>query len=97
MGALWRPTGPHSGVPFGQRSVRSPAADGKTLMKWSATFDAVNIDEKAVSDALARAQTALEEAKSKGADLGGEEVAAVMAMIQRSTAQLHLKRKRHTV
>ena len=23
----------------------SPAADGKTLMKWSATFDAVNIDE----------------------------------------------------
>ncbi|SKA88616.1 F-type H+-transporting ATPase subunit epsilon [Prosthecobacter debontii] len=53
-----------------------------------------DIDEKAVEEALERAKRALEDLKQ------GEqqsEVAAVMAMIQRSTAQLHLKRKRKTV
>ncbi len=55
------------------------------------------IDEKAVEEALARAQSALEAAKSKGANLGDEEVAATMALIQRSTAQLHVKRKRRTL
>jgi mxaD protein len=31
----------------------SPAADGKTLMKWSATFDAVNIDEDIATEMVA--------------------------------------------
>ena len=52
------------------------------------------IDEKAVQEALDRAKHALENIKP-GAD--NEEVAAVMAMIQRSTAQLHVKRKRHSL
>lgn len=56
-----------------------------------------DIDEKAIEEALARAQTALEAAKNKGHDIGDEEVAATMAMIQRSTAQLHVKRKRRTL
>ena len=60
-------------------------------------IDVANIDEQAVSDALARAHVAIDEAKSKGTDMGSEEVAATMAMIQRSTAQLHVKRKRHTL
>lgn len=31
----------------------SPAAEGKTLMKWSATFDAVNIDEDIATEMVA--------------------------------------------
>ena len=31
----------------------TPAADGKTLMKWSATFDAVNIDEDIATEMVA--------------------------------------------
>lgn len=57
-------------------------------------IDADAIDEKAVQDALDRAKHALENIQP-GTD--NEEVAAVMAMIQRSTAQLHVKRKRHTL
>lgn len=53
-----------------------------------------DIDEKVVQEALDRAKHALENIKP-GTD--NEEVAAVMAMIQRSTAQLHVKRKRHTL
>ncbi len=53
-----------------------------------------DIDEKAVQEALDRAKHALENIQP-GTD--NEEVAAVMAMIQRSTAQLHVKRKRHTL
>ena len=53
-----------------------------------------DIDEKVVQEALDRAKHALENIKP-GSD--NEEVAAVMAMIQRSTAQLHVKRKRHTL
>jgi F-type H+-transporting ATPase subunit epsilon len=52
------------------------------------------IDEKAVEEAIARAHKSLEELKPGEHQ---EEVAAVMAMIQRSTAQLHLKRKRRVV
>jgi F-type H+-transporting ATPase subunit epsilon len=59
--------------------------------------DVADIDEKAVEEALARATAALEAAKTQGHDLGSEEVAATMAMIQRTTAQLHVKRKRRTV
>lgn len=52
------------------------------------------IDEKAVEEALERAKKSLENIKPGEQQ---EEVAAVMAMIQRSTAQLHLKRKRKSI
>ena len=52
------------------------------------------IDEKAVEEALKRAQERLEAIKH---DPHGEEVAIVMANIQKSMAQLHVKRKRRTV
>ena len=52
------------------------------------------IDEKAVEEALERAQKSLADLKPGEHQ---EEVAAVMAIIQRSTAQLHIKRKRKTV
>ncbi len=48
----------------------------------------VEIDEAVVEEALQRAQDALQE------KLGEEEIAAVEASIQKSLAQLHLKRKR---
>ena len=53
-----------------------------------------DIDEKAVEAALERAKHALENIQP-GHD--NEEVAAAMAMIQRSAAQLHVKRKRRTL
>ncbi len=49
-----------------------------------------DIDEHAVEKALQSAQQALLEKKA------GPEAEALMAMIQRSTAQLNLKRKRRT-
>lgn len=52
------------------------------------------IDEKAAEDALKRAQERLESIKH---DQGSEEVAMVMASIQKSMAQLHVKRKRRGV
>jgi F-type H+-transporting ATPase subunit epsilon len=57
-------------------------------------IDADKIDEKAVEEALARAQKSLADLKPGEQQ---EEVAAVMAAIQRASAQLHLKRKRKTV
>ncbi len=57
-------------------------------------IDVETIDEKAVEEALARAKSQLDTLKPGEHQ---EEVAAVMAMIQRSTAQLHLKRKRKTI
>ncbi|MBV6500897.1 MAG: ATP synthase epsilon chain [Prosthecobacter sp.] len=57
-------------------------------------IDVESIDEKAVEEALERARHSLESLKHGEHQ---EEVAAVMAMIQRSTAQLHVKRKRRTV
>ena len=57
-------------------------------------IDADTIDEKAVEAALERAKHALENL-APGTD--NEEVAATMAMIQRSSAQLHVKRKRRTL
>ena len=50
------------------------------------------IDEAHVQEALDRAQTRLKEQ-----DLGSEEVAAVEALIAKSVAQLHFKRKRRTL
>ena len=35
----------------------SPAADGKTLIKWSASFDAVNIDEDIATEMVAIAMS----------------------------------------
>jgi F-type H+-transporting ATPase subunit epsilon len=45
------------------------------------------IDEAAAEAAVARAQAAMKE------DLGGEEVAAVSASLQKALAQLHVKRR----
>lgn len=55
-------------------------------------LDAAGIDEQHVQDALARA-----EARMKEKDIGPEEVAAVQAIIAKSAAQLHFKRKRRSV
>jgi F-type H+-transporting ATPase subunit epsilon len=57
-------------------------------------IDVEAIDEKAVQEALDRAKHALESLKPGEHQ---EEVAATMAIIQRTTAQLHLKRKRRTL
>ena len=57
-------------------------------------IDADKIDEKAVEEALARAQKSLADLKPGEQQ---EEIAAVMAAIQRASAQLHIKRKRKTV
>ncbi len=65
-----------------------------TRILTDAAVDAEKIDEKAAEEAIARAQKALSELKPGEQQ---EEVAAVMATIQRATAQLHLKRKRRTV
>ena len=48
------------------------------------------IDETAAETAVKRAQEAL-----RGEHLGDEEVAAVQAALQKSLAQLHVKRRRH--
>jgi F-type H+-transporting ATPase subunit epsilon len=52
------------------------------------------IDEKAVEEALARAQERLAGLKH---DESAEEVAHVMATIQKSMAQLNLKRRRRSI
>jgi F-type H+-transporting ATPase subunit epsilon len=57
-------------------------------------IDADKIDEKAVEEALARAQKSLADLKPGEQQ---EEVAVVMAAIQRASAQLHIKRKRKTI
>lgn len=52
------------------------------------------IDEKTVEEALKRAQERLESIKH---DHGSEDFAAMQAIIQKSMAQLHVKRKRKTI
>ncbi len=52
--------------------------------------EAQAIDETAAETAVKRAQEAL-----RNADLGSEEVASVQAALQKSLAQLHVKRRRH--
>ena len=49
-----------------------------------------SIDEAAAETAVKRAQEAL-----RGEHLGDEEVASVQAALQKSLAQLHVKRRRH--
>jgi F-type H+-transporting ATPase subunit epsilon len=53
-------------------------------------IDEKQIDENAAEAAIKRAEERLREG-----NLGDEEVAAVQAAIQKSMAQLHLKRRRH--
>lgn len=53
-----------------------------------------DIDEKAVQEALDRAQHALEHLKDA---TPGEDLAATQATIQKSLAQLHIKRRRPTL
>lgn len=53
-----------------------------------------DVDEKAVEEALARAQERLEGLKH---DQSSEELALVQAMIQKSMAQLHIKRRRNSI
>ena len=53
-------------------------------------IEEANIDEKIVEEAIARAE---QEMKDK--DLNDEELATVQAALQRSLAQLHVKRRRH--
>jgi F-type H+-transporting ATPase subunit epsilon len=52
-------------------------------------LDVSAIDEAAAEEAVARARAAMKE------DLGAEEVASVQASLQKSLAQLHVKRRRH--
>jgi F-type H+-transporting ATPase subunit epsilon len=52
-------------------------------------LDVTAIDEAAAEEAVARARAAMKE------DLTGEEVASVQASLQKSLAQLHVKRRRH--
>ena len=57
-------------------------------------IDVEAIDEKAVEEAIARAKKDLEAIKEGERP---DEVAAFMSIIERSTAQLHVKRKRRTL
>ena len=57
-----------------------------------AALNEAGIDEAHVQEALERAQARLKEK-----DLGHEEVAAVEALIAKSAAQLHFKRKRRSI
>jgi F-type H+-transporting ATPase subunit epsilon len=53
-------------------------------------LEASVIDESVAEAAVARARAAMKE------DLGGEEVAAVQASLNKALAQLHVKRRRHS-
>ena len=53
-------------------------------------LDVTAIDEAAAEAAVARARAAMKD------DLGGEEVAAVQASLQKALAQLHVKRRRQS-
>jgi F-type H+-transporting ATPase subunit epsilon len=52
------------------------------------------IEEQHIDPALAEQAVKRAEETLKAGDLGGEEVAAVQAALQRSLAQLHVKRRR---
>ena len=54
-------------------------------------IEAQAIDESAAEEAVKRAQEAL-----RGEHLGAEEVASVQAALQKSLAQLHVKRRKHS-
>jgi F-type H+-transporting ATPase subunit epsilon len=75
----------------GEGLVEITGSYARVLTDMAIDADAIN--EKAVEEAIARAHTEIEKLKSAGGDVD-EEIAATMALIQRSTAQLHVKRKR---
>jgi F-type H+-transporting ATPase subunit epsilon len=64
-------------------------ADSVTILTDMAVEEHA-IDESAAEAAVKRAQEALH-----GANIGAEEVASVEAALQKSLAQLHVKRRRH--
>ncbi len=53
------------------------------------------VEEKAIDEAAVQAAMERAEKRMREEHLGDEEVAAVQAAIQKSLAQLHLKRRRH--
>lgn len=65
-----------------------------TRVLVEAAVNVENIDEKAVEEAIARAKADLEAIKEGDRP---DEAAAFRALIERSTAQLHVKRKRRTL
>ena len=65
---------------------------GSVRVLTDVALNEAGIDEAGVQDALERAQARLKEK-----NIGHEEVAAVEAIIAKSTAQLHFKRKRRTI
>jgi F-type H+-transporting ATPase subunit epsilon len=78
-------------------------AVGEGLVEVTGTYTRVltdmaicpdTIDEKVVEEAIARAKADLEAIKDGDRP---DEVAAFRAIIERSSAQLHIKRKRHTL
>ncbi len=85
-------SGKTTDMAVGEGLVEITGAYARVLTDMAIGVD--DIDEKAVEEALARAKHSLESLKHGEQQ---EEVAAVMAMIQRSTAQLHVKRKRRTI
>ncbi len=54
------------------------------------------VEEKEIDEAAAQAAVERAEAAMQDKDLGSEEVAAVQAALQKSLAQLHLKRRRRS-
>ncbi len=76
----------------GEGLVEVTGSTTRVLTDMAVHSDA--IDEKAVEEALERAKHSLESLKPGEQQ---EEVAAVMAMIQRSATQLQIKRKRKTI
>ena len=65
---------------------------GSVRVLTDIALDESGIDETHVQEALARA-----EARMKEKDIGPEEIASVEALVAKSTAQLHFKRKRRSI
>jgi F-type H+-transporting ATPase subunit epsilon len=84
--------GKSTDLAVGEGLVEITGTTARVLTDMAIGVDEIN--EAAVEEALARAKKSLESLKPGEHQ---EEVAAVMAMIQRSTAQLHIKRRRNTI
>ena len=76
----------------GEGLVEVTGTHTRVLVEMAINVEA--IDEKAVEAAIARAQQDLEAIKEGERP---DEVAAFRSIIERSSAQLHIKRKRHTL
>ncbi|MEZ5301811.1 MAG: ATP synthase F1 subunit epsilon [Verrucomicrobiales bacterium] len=84
--------GKHEDLAVGKGFVEITATSVSVLTDMAVSGE--DIDEEAVEKALESARQALSE---KDHDTNPEEIAAVQAMIQKSLAQLHVKRKRRTL